>query len=70
VEEKIEMDGEPLEALGSGVFRVSLENGHELIANTAGRMRRFRIRMAPADRISVQMSAYDLNRGRIIYRHR
>ena len=70
VEEKIEMDGEVLEALGSGMFRVSLENGHELIAYTAGRMRRYRIRMAPGDRISVQVSPYDLNRGRIVYRHR
>src|SRR5439155_11103626 len=70
VEEKIEMDGEVLEALGSGMFRVVLENGHELIAYTAGKMRRYRIRMAPGDRISVQLSAYDLNRGRIVYRHR
>jgi translation initiation factor IF-1 len=70
VEEKIEMEGEVLEALGSGMFRVSLENGHELIAYTAGKMRRYRIRMAPGDRISVQLSAYDLSRGRIVYRHR
>jgi len=70
VEEKMEMDGEVLEALGSGMFRVSLENGHELIAYTAGKMRRYRIRMAPGDRISVQLSTYDLNRGRIVYRHR
>jgi translation initiation factor IF-1 len=70
IEEKIEMDGEVLEALGGGMFRVSLENGHELIAYTAGKMRRYRIRMAPGDRISVQLSAYDLNRGRIVYRHR
>jgi translation initiation factor IF-1 len=70
VEEKIEMDGEVLEALGSGMFRVALENGHELIAYTAGKMRRYRIRMAPGDRISVQLSVYDLSRGRIVYRHR
>jgi translation initiation factor IF-1 len=70
VEEKIEMDGEVLEALGSGMFRVSLDNGHELIAYTAGKMRRYRIRMAPGDRISVQLSAYDLSRGRIVFRHR
>jgi translation initiation factor IF-1 len=69
VEEKIEMDGEVLEALGSGMFRVSLENGHELIAYTAGKMRRYRIRMAPGDRISVQLFADDLNRGRIGLRH-
>ncbi len=69
-EEKLEMDGEVLEALGGGMFRVALENGHELIAYTAGKMRRYRIRMAPGDRISVQLSTYDLSRGRIVYRHR
>jgi len=52
------------------MFRVELDNGHELIAYTAGKMRRYRIRMAPGDRISVQVSAYDLTRGRIVYRHR
>ena len=69
-EEKIEMDGEVLEALGSGMFRVALDNGHELIAYTAGKMRRYRIRMAPGDRISVQVSMYDPTRGRIVFRHR
>ena len=64
------MDGEALEALGGGKFRVQLENGHELIAYTAGKMRRYRIRIAPGDRVSVQVSAYDLSRGRIIFRHR
>ena len=60
-EAKIEMDGEVLEALGGGMFRVKLDNGHELIAYTAGKMRRYRIRMAPGDRISVQVSTYDLS---------
>jgi translation initiation factor IF-1 len=69
-EAKIEMDGEVKEALGGGMFRVQLDNGHELIAYTAGKMRRYRIRMAPGDRISVQVSPYDLSRGRIVYRHR
>jgi translation initiation factor IF-1 len=69
-EDKIEMEGEVLEALGGGMFRVALDNGHELIAYTAGKMRRYRIRMAPGDRISVQVSPYDLNRGRIVYRHK
>ena len=67
-EEKIEMDGEVLEALGGGKFRVTLDNGHSLIAYTAGRMRRYRIRMAPGDRVSVQVSTYDVTRGRIVYR--
>ena len=69
-EEKIEMEGEVLEALGSGMFRVALDNGHSLIAYTAGKMRRYRIRMAPGDRVSVEVSAYDITRGRIVYRHR
>jgi translation initiation factor IF-1 len=64
------MDGEVLEALGGGMFRVELDNGHGLIAYTAGKMRRYRIRMAPGDRVSVQVSPYDLNRGRIVFRHR
>lgn len=67
-EEKLEMDGEVLEALGGGMFRVTLDNGHSLIAYTAGRMRRYRIRMAPGDRVSVEVSAYDVTRGRIVYR--
>ncbi len=64
------MEGEVLEAFPSGMFRVSLDNGHELIAYTAGKMRRHRIRMAPGDRVKIEVSAYDLNRGRIVYRHR
>jgi translation initiation factor IF-1 len=68
-EAKVEVEGEVLEALGSGMFRVSLDGGHEVIAYTAGKMRRYRIRMAPGDRINVQVSPYDLTRGRIVYRH-
>ena len=67
-EEKLEMEGEVLEALGSGMFRVILDNGHSLIAYTAGRMRRYRIRMAPGVRVSVEVSTYDITRGRIVYR--
>ena len=69
-EEKVEAEGEVLEALGGGMFRVALDSGHELIAYTAGKMRRYRIRMAPWDRITVQISPYDLTRGRIVYRHK
>jgi translation initiation factor IF-1 len=69
-EEKIEMEGEVVEAFPSGMFRVVLDNGHELIAYTAGKMRRYRIRINPGDRIKVELSPYDLNRGRIVYRHR
>ena len=64
------MEGEVLEAFPSGMFRVGLDNGHELIAYTAGKMRRYRIRVNPGDRIKVELSPYDLNRGRIVYRYR
>ena len=67
-EEKIEMEGEILESLRSGMFRLLLDNGHEMIGYTAGRMKRYRIRMGPGDRVLVEVSAYDLDRGRIIYR--
>jgi translation initiation factor IF-1 len=52
------------------MFEVELENNHKFIAYTAGRMRRYRIRMTPGDRIRVELSPYDLNRGRIVYRYR
>ena len=67
-EEKIEMEGEILESLRSGMFRLLLDNGHEMIGYTAGRMKRYRIRMGPGDRVLVEVSAYDLDRGRIVYR--
>jgi len=69
-EEKLELDGEILEALGNGKYRIALDNGHETLGYIAGKMRRFRIRVLPGDRITVELSAYDLNRCRIVYRHR
>ena len=69
-EEKIEMEGEILESLRNGMFRVSLDNGHVMIGYTSGKMKRFRIRMGPGDRVRVEVSPYDLNRARIVYRHR
>ena len=69
-EEKIEFEGEVLEAMGNGKYRIGLENGHEALGYTAGKMRRHRIRILPGDRIKVELSAYDLTRGRIVYRHR
>lgn len=62
------MEGEILEALRSRQFRIRLDNGHEIIAYTSGRMSRYRIRMGPGDRVRVEVSAYDLDRGRIVYR--
>jgi translation initiation factor IF-1 len=68
--DKVELDGEILESLGNGMFKIGLENGHETLGYTAGKMRRYRIRMLPGDRIRIELSAYDLGRGRIVYRHR
>ena len=68
--DKVELDGEILESLGNGMFKIALENGHETLGYTAGKMRRYRIRMLPGDRIRIELSAYDLGRGRIVYRHR
>jgi translation initiation factor IF-1 len=69
-EEKIELEGEVVESLRDGKFRIALENGHETLGYTAGKMRRFRIRINPGDRIKVELSPYDLQRGRIVYRFR
>jgi translation initiation factor IF-1 len=68
VEEKVEFEGEVTEALKNLNFRVRLENGHEVLAHLAGKMRRFRIRVLPGDKVRVEVSPYDLNRGRIVYR--
>ena len=69
-ETKVEFEGEITESLRNRMFRVRLENGHEMIGYTSGRMKRYRIRMGPGDRVLVELSAYDLDRGRIVYRLR
>jgi translation initiation factor IF-1 len=69
-EEKIEVEGEVVEAFRSGMYKIVLDNGHETLAYTAGKMRRYRIRINPGDRVNVELSAYDLTRGRIVYRYR
>ena len=69
-EEKIELEGEVTESLRNGMFRIALDNGHETFGYTAGKMRRYRIRILPGDRVKVELSPYDLNRGRIVYRAR
>lgn len=69
-EEFIEFEGIIAEALPDGRFRVKLENGHEIIAYTAGRMRKSRIRSLAGDRVTVEMTPYDLSKGRITYRHK
>ena len=70
VEQKLEIDGEVTEALPNLLFRVKLEIDHELLAHLAGKMRRFRIRVLPGDKVRVEVSPYDLNRGRIVYRYK
>jgi translation initiation factor IF-1 len=59
-----------VEAFRSGMFRIALDNGHETLGYTAGKMRRYRIKVFPGDRITVELSPYDLTRGRIVYRQR
>ncbi len=69
-EEKLEFEGEVVEAFRSGMFKVLLDNGHEALGYTAGKMRRYRIRVFPGDRVRLELSPYDLTRGRIVYRYR
>jgi translation initiation factor IF-1 len=69
-EAAIELEGVVTEVLPSAMFRVDLENGHRLLATTAGKMRKFRIRIIAGDRVTVEVSPYDLARGRITFRHK
>lgn len=66
----IKQDGIIVEALSNAMFRVQLENGHEIIAHISGKMRMNYIKILPGDKISVEMSPYDLSKGRIIYRYK
>jgi translation initiation factor IF-1 len=69
-EEAIEIEGLVQELLRNSTFRVTLANGHNVLATIAGKMRRFRIRVLAGDRVTVALSPYDLTRGRITYRHK
>ena len=69
-EEALALDGIVSDVLPSAMFRVSLDNGHSVIATLAGKMRRFRIRVLNGDRVTVEDSPYDLTRGRITFRHK
>ena len=69
-EEMLEFDGTVTEVLPDGNFRVMLDNQHEVLAYTAGKMRKFRIRILAGDRVTVEVSPYDLGRGRITFRHK
>lgn len=68
--EAIEMEGVVSSVLPDLRFRVELDNGHEVLATIAGKMRKFRIRVLEGDRVKVEISPYDLTRGRITYRHK
>ena len=63
-------DGTIVEALSNAMFRVELENGHQLIAHISGKMRMHYIKILPGDRVKLEMSPYDLSKGRITYRYR
>lgn len=67
-EDLIEMGGEVFELLPNATFRVRLENGHEIIAHTSGRMRKHKIRVMLGDKVTVEMTPYDLTKGRITFR--
>ena len=69
-EEKVEMEGEVIEALRNSMFRIRLDKGHETLGYSAGKMKRYRIRLFLGDRVKVELSPYDLDRGRIVYRYR
>jgi translation initiation factor IF-1 len=69
-EEAIEVEGEVIEPLPNAMFRVKLDNGHVVLAHISGKMRKFYIRILPGDRVTVELSPYDLTRGRITYREK
>jgi len=69
-EDLIEMDGVVKEILPNATFRVELENGHEVLAHTAGKMRKFRIRVLAGDHVTVELTPYDLTKGRITFRYK
>jgi translation initiation factor IF-1 len=66
----IRQDGEVQEALPNAQFRVRLENGHEILGLLSGKMRMFYIKILPGDRVTVELSPYDLTKGRIVYRYK
>lgn len=65
----IRVEGKVLDALPNAVFKVELENGHQIIAHVSGKMRMHFIRILPGDKVTVEMSPYDLSKGRIVLRH-
>ena len=66
----IRQDGEVLEALPNAQFRIKLENGHEILGLLSGKMRMYYIKILPGDKVTVELSPYDLSKGRIVYRYK
>ncbi|MDR2868468.1 MAG: translation initiation factor IF-1 [Bacteroidales bacterium] len=66
----IELDGVVIESLGNAMFRVQLDNGHVITAHISGKMRLHYIKILPGDKVQVEMSPYDLSKGRITFRHK
>ena len=69
-EEKLEMQGKVIEALPNTRFLVELPNGHRVLAHVSGKIRMYYIRILPGDKVTIELSPYDLTRGRITYRHK
>jgi len=69
-EDVIEVEGKVLEPLPNAMFRVELDNGHQVLAHISGKMRMHFIKILPGDKVTLELSPYDLNRGRITYRHK
>ncbi|HUC86761.1 MAG TPA: translation initiation factor IF-1 [Candidatus Saccharimonadales bacterium] len=68
--EVIELSGTVLETLPNAMFKVELENGHVILAHISGKMRMYYIKILPGDKVTIQMTPYDLSKGRITYRHK
>ncbi len=69
-EEGIQIEGEVKETLPNAMFKVELDNGHQVLAHISGKMRMHYIRILPGDRVLVELSPYDLSRGRVVYRYK
>lgn len=69
-EDLLEFEGSVVELLPNAMFRVKLDNGHEVLAHTSGKMRKNRIRVLVGDKVNVEMTPYDLSKGRITFRHK
>ena len=68
-EDVIQLSGEVIEVLGNSMFRVKLENDHEVLGHLSGKMRMYRIKILPGDKVKVQLTPYDLTKGRVVYRY-